>query len=443
MVGTPMSSRLAHADPTSPVTDAALRRADAVTLLSVYLLLLVAIPSRLTIAPLGAAGTPAQLVGLLALLWWGYHRVQRPTAPRIGAQPVRTMYVLTACAILASYVAAMIRYVDADESTMADLGIVTTAAWGGVLLVANDGIVSLDRLHVLLRRLVLAGGALATLGIVQFTTGTSFVDEISIPGLQANFPVGGVALRNGFNRPAGTALHPIEFGSVIAMVLPIALTLALTDRSRGWLRRWYPIGAIGIATALSISRSAIIATLVAVVVLAASWDRGRRIAAAAVASVFVGGLFLVVPGLLGSLVGLFTRIGDDSSAQSRSGSYGIAAEFIERSPFVGRGLFTFLPRYRILDNQYLNLLIEIGVVGLVMFLGLVVAGLWCARAVRLHAVDDVTRQLGQSLVAAIAAGATGLALFDGFSFPMSIGVLFLVLGLAGGLWRLVRRVEKR
>ena len=49
-------------------------------------------------------------------------------------------------------------------------------------------------------------------------------------------------------------------------------------------------------------------------------------------------------------------------------SYAIAGEFIGRAPIFGRGFSTFLPSYRILDNQYLGLLIETGIVGLVAFL---------------------------------------------------------------------------
>ncbi|MCD9196885.1 O-antigen ligase family protein [Aeromicrobium wangtongii] len=416
----------------------ALRRPDAVTLITVYLLLLVVIPSRLTVAPLGAAGSPAQLVGLLALGWWIFYEVQRTTQDPPGARPVRVMYIATACAFFASYVVAMSRPIDGTESSSADLGMVATAAWGGVLLLTNDGVASWDRLYVLLRRLSLAGGAIALLGIVQFATGEALVDKISVPGLRANVDLTGIALRNGFNRPAGTALHPIEFGAAISMILPVALTMALNDRDRGAIRRWFPVVAIGFASGLSISRSALIASLVALVLLGVSWNPMRRLVGGLVVLVFGGAMFLTVPGLLGSLLGLFTGLGDDSSAQSRSGSYDIAGEFIARSPVFGRGLFTFLPRYRILDNQYLGLMIDVGILGLACFLGLIVAGMWCARAVRIHADDARTREIGQSLLAGIAGGACGFALFDGFSFPMAAGLFFLFLGLAGATWRLAR-----
>jgi hypothetical protein len=35
-------------------------------------------------------------------------------------------------------------------------------------------------------------------------------------------------------------------------------------------------------------------------------------------------------------------------------------------------------------------------------------------------------------------GAVGFAVFDGLGFPMAAGLLFLVMGLVGALWRLVR-----
>jgi len=147
---------------------------------------------------------------------------------------------------------------------------------------------------------------------------------------------------------------------------------------------------------------------------------------------------LLVPTMLGSIFGLFSAIGDDGSAQSRSGSYGLAMEFVDRYPVFGRGFSTFLPSYRILDNQYLGLLIETGVVGLLSFGALVVTAVVTARRARRLAPDTVTREIGQALTASIVAGAAGLALFDGIGFPMSASVFFLLLGISGAYYRLLR-----
>ncbi|MET1039348.1 MAG: O-antigen ligase family protein [Aeromicrobium sp.] len=411
-------------------------RLDAVHVLTLVLVLLVALPSRLTFAPLGGAGAPALIMGLGCFAWWAYHRAQRVTIVSSATRPMPTaLFVVMAC-FLASYVVAMTRAIDPDESRTADIGIMLLVSWAGILLLAHDGTPSRERLDVLVRRVIFAGGAVATLGVIQFVTGQVWIDHVSIPGLSVNTSMGGVFERDGFNRPAGTAIHPIEFGAVITMIFPLALNSALTDRARGVVRRWYPVLAIGLAVMLSISRSTIVSAVVAVLVVAVAWTPTIRWRAALIGTFFLGVVFLAVPGLFGTLKGLFTGLGDDASAQSRTGSYAIASEFIERSPVFGRGFSTFLPKYRILDNQYLGLVIEVGVAGLLAVLWLFLVGAVLARRVRLTARDEPTRQMAQSLAAAISAGAVGLAFYDGFSFPMATGVLFLMLGLAGGLHRL-------
>ena len=414
------------------------QRVDAVHVLTIVLVVLFALPSRLTFAPLGGAGAPALVLGLGCFGWWAYHQAQRVEPRSVGPQPVRiALFVVIAC-FLVSYVVAMSRAIEAEEATTADIGMISVVSWAGILLLAHDGITSRDRFDVLLRRVVLAGGAIATLGLIQFVTGQAWVDRIHLPGLSLNTTLVGVMERNGFNRPGGTAIHPIEFGAVITMILPIAINSALTDRTRSSLRRWYPVFAIGLAVTLSISRSAIVSAVVALVVVAFAWTPAVRRRAALIATGSLAVVFLSVPGLLGTVTGLFTGIGDDSSAQSRTGSYAIATEFIERSPLFGRGFSTFLPKYRILDNQYLCLAIEVGLVGLVAVLALFVVGALCARRMRVIGRDERTRQLGQALAASICAGAAGLALYDGFGFPMATGTHFLMLGLAGAGLRLAR-----
>ena len=116
---------------------------------------------------------------------------------------------------------------------------------------------------------------------------------------------------------------------------------------------------------------------------------------------------MAVPGLLGTLTGLFTGISGDSSAQSRTDSYALAAAFISRRPIFGRGFLTFLPSYRILDNQYLGLAIETGVVGVATLLFLFLCGIFIgprhspAQSPRMPAI----RSLANSLAASVASAA--------------------------------------
>jgi O-antigen ligase len=163
-------------------------------------------------------------------------------------------------------------------------------------------------------------------------------------------------------------------------------------------------------------------------------------AKAAVAVVALTGVvFVLAPGVLASLGRLFLSIGStDTSAQSRTDSYGMAAEYIGHSPVLGRGFATFLPSYRILDNQLLGLLIEVGVVGLLAFLGMIAVAAWCGIRTRKRSTDPVAAQLGQACAAGLCAGVVSLALFDGLAFPMSGCMIFLLAGVSGAGWRIAR-----
>ncbi|WP_448059306.1 O-antigen ligase family protein [Cellulomonas hominis] len=414
------------------------RGVDAVAFLTFWLALLVVIPAKLSFAALGGAGSPATLTALLAAGWWAWYHVNRSAPTGAGHQPVRIAHLAFVCCVLVSYVGAMTRPINSAETSTADLGLLGLVGWTGIILLANDGITDRARFDVLVRRLVLAGGFLATIGIIQFVTGDPLVDRISIPGLTANQSLTGVLSRSGFTRPAGTAVHPIEFGTVLVMLLPFALTTALTDQRRSALRRWYPVAAISLAVFFSISRSALIGAVVVLAILVPVWPRGVRIRVLSAVVGLCTVVFLTVPGMIGTLTGLFTTISDDSSARSRTESYALVWEFVARAPVIGRGFSTFLPGYRILDNQYLVLLIEVGAVGLAAMLALLVTGIVVSQQTRRAARDEATAQLGQALTASIAAGALSLALFDGLGFPMSAGMLFFVLGLAGAL----RRIER-
>ncbi len=412
---------------------------DATSVLTLYAVLLMALPNRLVIGPLGGAGSPAGVVGLGCLLWWVAHHLGRSVTARRSPTTVRTALLCFAFAVGVSYVVATTRPIDGQEFSTGTLGIVLLAGWSGVLLVAHDGIVSRARLVVLVRRVVALGAVMAFVGIAQFVTGETLVDRISVPGLSVNHGLTSLTMREGFSRPAATATHPIEYGAVVTMVLPLALALAFGDRERSGLRRWLPVALIAVCIPLSISRSALLAGTMGLVIVVVTWPPAARLVVAVAMAVGSAFLYLAIPGMLGSLLGLFTGIGTDSSALSRTGSYSIVEEFVASSPLFGRGFSTFLPQYRILDNQYLGLAIETGLVGLSAFLALVAAAMLAARRAHRSARDLLGAQLAAGLLGAVTAGAVTLALFDGLSFSMSAGVLFLSLGLAGAS----RRLESR
>lgn len=418
-------------------------RVDVVWALSAFLVLRLFVPSRLSVGGLGGAGSPAGLFALACAGWWLFVALQRTTPPPHDDRGhVRAAAFVFLCAVLASYLAANSRPLDRSEVSIADLSLLQIVSLLGVLMLALDGIVSRDGMVRLCRRLVWFVAAIAFLGIIQFFTGEQYVDRISIPGLSASAPIPTLAGRGGFSRASGTALHPIEFGGMLTLALPLALALAFSDRTRSAVRRWVPCAVIGFAIVISISRSAFLGMVVGMLVFLPALPRRARLAVLTGGSVLAVVVFVTIPGLSGTILGLFLGAGGDSSVQSRTGSYPLAWEFIHQYPFFGRGIGTFLPSYRILDNQYLLLLIETGFVGAIAILALLLTGMSAAlRVSRMADFDDSWRLLGRGLAAGVAAGAAELAFFDGFSFPLFTALLFLCVGMSAAAERVSLRLR--
>ncbi|MGB8650519.1 MAG: O-antigen ligase family protein [Mycobacteriales bacterium] len=409
-------------------------RLDAVSVLTAYLVLLVLLPSRLVVGPLGAVGTPAAVVAAGSALWWASSRAVPHLGGSLGRQPVRIVLSVFFTVLLTGYAAGMLRPLLPVEARAADRLMLASVGWIGVALLCADGVSDRSRLEVLLRRLVLLGAVLAVVGIVEFVFGIQVAQRIHVPGLRANFPVEGILSRAGFRRVAGTALHPIEFGVVLAMILPLALRQALLASKT---RERLPVVLIAFALPMALSRSATLGTAAGLLVLFFGWSQRRRVNALA-----AGGLFLLVlptalPGVVTAIKGLFVNIGADPSTTTRTEDYSAVWGMIKAQPWFGRGAGTFVPSvYRILDNQYLLTLIESGVVGVLALLAVFLTAMTCARGARAVSRDESTRELGQALTASVTVGLVTWVTFDAFSNPMASGILFLLVGCSGALWRL-------
>lgn len=427
----------------------------AVTALTVYFVLLFAIPSNLTISLLGSLGRPSLLWGLVLALWWIITRILMP-APNLR-QPIRFMFVAFLVTVLVSFAAAMLRGLPGDQLALSMSSIVRVVSWGGVLLVAVDGLRSRRDLRALIHRLVIAGGLLAALGLLQFTTGQSLLGWLdSLPGVSAE--IGGVSDRGAFTRAAGTATHPLEYTATLGALLPLAIAWAAhTDQSfrraraqsdsasdGAWLgqlaRSWGPAVLIVLALLLSVSRSAMIGLAVAVVAvmpaLPAAYRRLLTVGGIAAACALV----LVVPGILSTTLGLFTE--SDASTASRASGLARIPDFISVNPIIGTGFGTFLPRYYVFDNQWALIIVELGLVGLVTFGGMVVAAFVAAIHAGRTARSSETSAYGYATAASVLTISVMMLFFDGLSFPISAGVLFICMGIAGSV-RLVAARERR
>ncbi|MEU5878054.1 O-antigen ligase family protein [Spirillospora sp. NPDC047279] len=414
-----------------------LGQVDGVTVLSVFVVVLTMVPARFVVGPLGAAGTPAGVMAVLCLFWYLSAMITSRTSPIIGRQPVRTVAVVFTCAMLASYAAAMSRPMPGLEVNGADRGLILTAGWVGVALLAADGIPRLDRLEAVRRRLVMGGGVIAVLGGLQFFTGFDLAGHLAFPGLTTSTNYTSLLQREEFNRPMATATHPIEFGVVLAMLLPLAVHGAVFAPEGRKGRRWLVVALILMVLPMTVSRSAVLGMAVVCVVILPIWPAIWRVVAIMVLGVLTVALRALVPGLIGTLTSLVSSIGTDSSTVARSSDYVVLGEAVAHRPWLGQGFGTYLPQsYRILDNQYLLSLVETGVVGLVALLTVLLSGWFLARSARRASTDPEVRHLAQCFAAAAAVAVFSFGTFDAFSFPMVANLAFLILGCCGALWRL-------
>lgn len=419
-------------------------RSDFVTAwLTLYLVVLLAVPSRLVVGPLGSAGSLSMLLGLVSLAIWvvlmlvGFGR----TFP-MRAQPMRWALGAFVLSVAVSYALAMSHPMNRDEISPADVALLSLASWSGIMLLTNDGLRTRAKLDTVVWRLSFVGGMFALLGLAQFLTRRAIVDVISIPGLTS---IAGAELynRNGLVRPSGTAIHPIEYGTLLTILLPLALHVGLRFTERPFILRWFPATAIAGVIAVSSSRSAYLGAVIGVAICLLAWSpRQRRVLVVLVATGLIVAS-IAIPRLITAIVGLFTSVEDDPSIASRTDSFGFAWAFIQENPLFGRGLGTFLPKYRIFDNQYLGALVTIGVIGVLALLAIAaVAIVQLGRVYRI--VEDArTMDLSVVLVASVVAGFASLAFFDAFAFPMTMGTLFLVLGLIGAFTRVTLRDQER
>jgi O-antigen ligase len=415
-----------------------LGQVDGVTVLSLFVVVLTVVPARFVVGALGAAGTPAGVMAVLCLFWYVSAMITARTTPVRGVQPVRSVVVLFVCAMLASYAAAMTRQLPGLEANAADRGLILTAGWAGVALLAADGIPRIDRLEAIRRRLVAGGGIIAVLGGIQFFTGLDLAGHLAFPGLTtATSSYTSLMARDEFNRPMATATHPIEFGVVLAMLLPLAVHGAVYAPEGRKGRRWLLVFLLLMVLPMTVSRSAVLGLAVVCLVILPIWPAIWRVTAIMVLGVLMVALRAVVPGLIGTLTALVTDIGSDSSTVTRTNDYVVLGSTVVHRPWLGQGFGTYLPQsYRILDNQYLLSLVETGIVGLVVLLVVIGSGWFMARSARKASSDPEVRHLAQCFAASMAVALFSWGTFDAFSFPMVANLMFLILGCCGALWRI-------
>ena len=408
-------------------------------MLQLYALALLVIPSNTVIAAVGAGGYPASLMGmfafaaLLAAILLGFHD------PLRHRHPVRNVLCLLWIASLVSYVLMDRRTLTIAQDAAADRFLIQLAVVTGVALVAAECLTSLQEVRRVLRVLCWGGAFCGVVATLQFWISLDLTPYLRmLPGFSENLELNGINTRAALNRAAGTALTPIELGVAAGMLLPLAVYMAIYDSPRTRWKRWAPVGLIALAIPTSVSRSAILAVVAALLVLVVAMPARQRVVALCAVPAALVAVFMTAPGVISTLTSFFAAGTRDASVATRVDDYPLVERLVREAPWFGSGGGTYLPgnALDILDNQYLKTAIELGLFGLAAFVAFLVLPIVAALAARRRSADPELRLLCGALAGSCLAATVCSFTFDSLSFPMYFNLHALLIGLTGAGCRL-------
>jgi hypothetical protein len=226
----------------------------------------------------------------------------------------------------------------------------------------------------------------------------------------------------------GSTSQPLELATILALATPFAV-LGLLDSSERRMRlRYAALLAMLLAGAFSTGRksSVLVPAVALIVILIYRPGSLRRLLP--VGAVLVVVVNVLAPGMLWSLYFQLMNVGGVKSTQARSADYDAVWSDFTGHLLLGRGFKAFDPHvYRILDNEYLGLIIGVGVIGTIAFLTIFGTIISSAHAT-IRAADPVRARYALAGASAAAACAFASLLFDMLSFAH---VPYLLLFIAG------------
>jgi hypothetical protein len=229
----------------------------------------------------------------------------------------------------------------------------------------------------------------------------------------------------------GPAEAPLEAVAMLAMALPIALVRLM--QSKEWLWRIvYGLAACVLiaATFATYRKSAVLAPVAAVLTLA-YFRRRELLKLAPLGLVLVVIVSVLSPGAVRSTVDQFVRPDrlDVPTVSDRASDYDAVRPDLWTHLVFGRGWGSYNHEtYRILDSEILHRTLEMGVLGLVAFLLMVLSVILSARKT-IAGRDPQWAPIALMGASAAAAFLTLSALFDILSFPHATYIFLYTAGL--------------
>ncbi len=219
----------------------------------------------------------------------------------------------------------------------------------------------------------------------------------------------------------GPTRHGLSVASILGMALPFAVVLAAITPDRRRRILWGLAACVIIAGALITQRkSGAVVPGIALLVLFVL--RPRQLLRLAPFGIVALALALALtPGIF-STVRQVGQAPDQASTQGRTSDYPATVPDLLTRPMLGRGFGTLdsgrVDIYRIFDNEYLGILFQVGALGLLAYLAMIITPLFVARSV-FRSDDPVRGPPALAAAAACLAFGVASALYDILTFPQA------------------------
>jgi hypothetical protein len=303
-----------------------------------------------------------------------------------------------------------------------------------------------DQVDTMVKVQVVCGSVVAFFALIQAKTGYNIFDHLTtfLPFLRVGY-IPDTPLRGGRLRTYGSAQHAIELGAILAMLVPLAGYLVLRTAKKRWI---FAAALLLLGSLATLSRTAMLMlAVIAITFLILRPKHIRRMWPALLPLLVV--VHLAMPGTIGTIKQSFFPSGGLIKEQSSNPGYkgsgrladvGPSLAKLSRDPVFGQGYGTRITdgtntNAQILDDQWLGILVETGIVG-------IAAWIWVFfRALRRFG-RAAKRDLGHrgwllaAITSSIAAFMIGMLTFDAFTFTQVTFLLFIQLALGVVMLRL-------
>jgi O-antigen ligase len=384
--------------------------------------------------PLKSNGSPEKMIAVLffGLALLGFVLVRRTASTRT-VSPGVVIILLYFLLQLAVYGVGLTRTGSALVESGRTRALINLLATVGVALYIITRVRTTRQRNIVLGCLA-AGLTFACLvGLLQSFTNIDLRFFFQPPGFVVNYEFLQGELRAGTRRVMGTSAHAIEFSVLAAATVPLTIYFARNAAKRQV--RWAAVLACGLALMSmpgAVSRTGVIVLAAALLVYMWSF-KVRQLALALVAgSAVVLSYVAVFPNTARALWLTIGGAQEDQSILDRIVDYAQVSRTFRDNPVFGIGLGgSPAIEYGLLDNEWLQAIVQGGTVGVTAMIVLAGGGIFGVAAALRGATTprerDQAYMLGSMFVAILASSFT----FDLLSFRQAAALLFIIFGL---LW---------